>query len=551
MVSDTGPIRHVRGNRLNNPVLERRSLSASASAPLCLDTFWEINQTIGGIVHRQAFTAALGGVPFSLFQQQPETMQAQFLALYGYKKPSALLFAILANGAVYLEPSWGYTETEKLRIARSFMGQAVSLLLFSGSGSSSPATMTDFEAVQTVIILYDVVVPAGLAGKAASLLSWGARLLKKICLDGPNGTGPLDNPNPAHSLSDWIYRDTILRYYWSMAALDLDIAYYNHRDTFYNYFGRPRRVNLPWHEIYFFDDDPMKAWKTMQVNGHGVPSGADLTRFAREPNAEMAMLTSRMFVEPAFSFRAGFFTVLVANCFIVGLTERLRRFAEKRGVKALEVLAKSGSGAVLSAKEAYFMERVHLADYFILGCFHAIPGDIGKKMLEGDADAFFRSAPNYFADVARAHFLFGTLLIVLSKMIQNRFHGAGNPDPLALFMSPEFGKVLETATVFTAMLRAQLKDNPELDGVSHIAGAAVLRIFYASNCVAGGVTPRSTGAIAVGKGLGNRGSIRACSDSARGCGVAAGCGQFRQCGFFCRCCFAGSAGEDEQIDGTC
>lgn len=361
-------------------------------------------------------------------------------------------------------------------------------LLLAGRGTdpmSGVPLMSDLEALQTVSVLYDVFVPAGLSGKAASFWAWGARLLNHICNEGPPGTGPLDNPQPAISIRDWLYRDILLRCHWSMAIVDLDRAYYLRREPSMNFFARTARCNLPWHDIYYFDPDPAKAFRAMQLNAHTVPVGPDLRGFAREPTEEMAMLTSNMFIEPVFSFRAGIFGTLALNNFLIVLTDRLRKFAERRRVRGLEVMAKATPSVdangmltppMLSAKEQYFMERVHLFDRFCYGCFYALPHGIGRKILEGDADAFFQVAPNYFADTANSNYLAAILLNMLSRMIQNRFHGGGNPDPVALFCSPEFAKVLETAAIFTAILRAQLRHDPQIDGVAYLPTVPVLRI---------------------------------------------------------------------------
>lgn len=469
----------------NLPFMEARTIA--------LNTFWEIK---GSIVHRQAFLAALVGrggqdAEHYSINSTSSSVHAQLCALYGGQKPSALLFAILANGALCLDPSTGYSEAEKYRIAKSWTQQSVNLLLAGrgGSAGSDPASascslMSDLEAIQTVVILFDVFMPTGLVAKAVSLWTWGVRLLSHLSVQGPApGTGPLDNPQPAQSIQEWLYRDIILRCHWAMAAVDVDRAYYTRSEPLINFFPRSAaRINLPWHDIYFLDSSPVNAFLTMQAHLHTAPAGVDLRVFARTPNAETAMLMSKMFIEALFKFRSGVFGSLAFLSFLVMLTDRLSKFAEKRGIRALEVIAKStlveGVPTLLSTcsdKEKYFMDRVHLIDHFVLGCFHALPHGIGQKIMQGDPDAFFTQAPNYFCDKTHAHYLGAVLLSVLSKMIQNRFHAAGNPNPLALFVSPEFGKVLEIAAIFTNMLRAQLRYNPQLDGVAYLSAIPLLR----------------------------------------------------------------------------
>lgn len=428
---------------------------------------------ISGVIHRPSFEVALTG-PGP--REPPGTLNSQLRALYNNQVPVALFFSILTVGAFTIELYWGYSKADKLRMARVWSTRALELLL-AGRGSdpvNPTGSMSDLEAIMTVVMLFEVIVPAGMAKKIIPIGEWAGKLLRSVCVDIEPGTGPLDNPNPPQNVQEWLYRDMILRSWWSLVGFDLNISYFTGRKTFMESFPRQlRRFNAPWHELYFNTPDPGLAFETMKTLFGAKPAGANFSQFLREATPELANEIAEQLIPPIFQHESSYYGLSMCNLFQMWLMDRMKRMAVNHGLKGLEAMAKPETERTYLERK--LIKQMTNADEIAYAYFRALPEGLGAKMLSGDSYSFFVAAPNYFVDPAHIHYFFGVLTLLLSKGLQNRFHGGGNPDHLTLFSSPEFLKLLNVTIVMTSMLRGQLQFDPTLS-VAYSVGTAVMRL---------------------------------------------------------------------------
>lgn len=414
---------------------------------VCLQLYWSHVNRILYYVHQRTFECAFGGK----------------CPVYGRQAPAALMYAMLGCGAQSLETNT-ISDAEKLRLCRDYCERSRQLLL---SGLSS-GTISDLEAVQTILVIFTVLNPSGKAHLALGLLQCAVEVGKHRWL-GPGKLTWTRGAAPTNA-TEWIQRDMALRCWIGVCSLDVEAAYYAGRPPLFDWFGH-RNCELPCHEIFLGASSAEQAYQST----HGRdPVIVDFTAFNIEPTAEVGGNIARTIVNAVFTQRASLYSLLHFNNFLRSLRHQLFHFATTQNIDTLKILSQPLEHD--SPLERLYMERVSVFESIVAAAFDALPLGIGDAVYSGDVSRFFTLCAGCFADPAQLHFTFELLVQIRGYTLQHYFQEGQQSVGAEVFSSPRFLPILESSLIFTQMLEGQLRVDPDLEWGHYLVYPACMRI---------------------------------------------------------------------------
>ncbi|KAI9003042.1 hypothetical protein DFJ74DRAFT_443524 [Hyaloraphidium curvatum] len=430
----------------------------------CVAHFWSDYHKLFPVIHRASFEAAFA----------PNTNSE----LYGPNPPLSLLFALAATGARTLE--LGLSDMDKARLGRAYCERSRDLLLAGYFGADpTRRPIGDLEALQTLVVLLNVLLGAGMLDRTTGAMLREAAGLVGRLLDLDALGGPLDKV--PGSATDWIRAESALRAWIAVASFDVWVAgpeaivallfltfphrpwsYFVERMPLLDFFPR-RPFRLPCHESYFDNPDPKTAFFALFLSPLSAPSGAlvDFGPFFRAVDLEAGSRLVRQLVEPVFSGRASVHALWYLSMFFRSLRHRIRHQAVQNNVNPLATLGRPPSE--LTAAEMAFVAQTRLFDHMVNATYSSLPTAYAPDLWQGDAVAFLSSWRLWFCLEGHAFHAVAMLAAIRSYSLEHLFlrDGAAPEAGASLLHSPDFVPILEGGIAFVRLLASQLGADPQ------------------------------------------------------------------------------------------
>ncbi|KAI9003043.1 hypothetical protein DFJ74DRAFT_443521 [Hyaloraphidium curvatum] len=434
------PSRTITWPASTSPAVEPDSLVLA-----CLTHFWSDYHKLYPIIHRASFEAA-----FAPNAASP---------LYGPRPPLALLFAMAAIGA--RTSALGLSEMDKTKLCRAYCETSRDLILAGHFGSDpSQRPIGDLEALQTLLMLLQVFVGAGILGATAgAMLREAAGLVGRLRILDLDGLQPGNVPQ---STAEWIRMESVLRAWITVSAYDVPFSYFADREPLLDFFP-PRPFPLPCHESYYDNPDPEGAFFALFLSPTSAPqwTWVDFAPFFRSPDTDAGSRLVRQLVEPVFSGRASVHALWYLSMFFRSLRHRIRHLVVVKNLDPLSTVGRPTSE--LAAAETAFVAQTKLFDHMV-GVAHAsVPAPYGAQLWQGDALSFLSSWHLFFAQEGHAFQAVFCLASLRSYTLEHFFlrDGSAHDAGASLLRSPDFVPLLEAGIAFVGLLASQLGADPE------------------------------------------------------------------------------------------
>ncbi|KAI9020630.1 hypothetical protein DFJ74DRAFT_133083 [Hyaloraphidium curvatum] len=406
---------------------------------LALDSFWSGYNRKMSFVHRTAFERAFAspGGPF-----------------YGASKPMALMYAMAALGLQDPEPDVALPEMDRLRYARLFCEKASELLLAGffarGGHLGNAAPVSDLEALQTLTLLWNLALPAGLGSKVLPFMKLSVDLLVRLAVL-PDGS--IMWSQPQKRWDEWLRGEMIVRSWITLTNLDSSAAYMLRKEPLCDFSSA--QLMLPCHEAYFLHPDPEYGFHLLaaaRANGTSLPAYVDFRPFFSNPSAEEGVLLVRSLLEPFFGIRASQLVFVVVIALLRRMRFQLRAFAASLGIDPLDCFAKPAEAR--SPPEGAFVSLVEVFTAVADAVFSSLPAGIAEPLADGNPDPLLEGWATSFADPAHAALAAVLCTCIRGLQMEHYFLDADavpSSAPGTVFASRAFVHVLENAILISRM----------------------------------------------------------------------------------------------------
>lgn len=422
--------------------------------------YWNFLHASSTVVHRPIFERAF------LENRTP---------IYGNGAPLALLYALAANGT-RLTPMPGLTDEQRIRCARMYADRSKELVSAYYSQPEGQNAMTDIEALQTMLVLYDYFVPAGFAVAMFPFLERLADLAVNVCLDKATGGAVVGLAREPEDALEWVVAEMKTRAWLMTSLMDVATATIAKREPLHQYFRH--KLYLPAHELFY----DMNSWEDAFDLLFRAPDKPERTLVdfsvlsALEVDPDLRAQVLKDVISPTFRHAATYGTLGVVNNCMRDLRNRIRAFAMANGIAPLALISKDSSQDTPSER-AYRMHVSHM-DNLVADIYAAMPPEFGPDLAKGSGTSFFKLWPTYFSDRGYAHAFMASCVMVQAFTLENVMSGDPSTASAEIFSSPFFVRVLESAIIIVRLLRAQLEDDPGLSLLPYSIVYTVLRVGY-------------------------------------------------------------------------
>lgn len=418
--------------------------------------FWDCFNITSPIVHQKAFE---------------EAFVAPGSTIYGANPPTALLYAMAANGTRFAElPS--SMDGERLRCSRYFVEKAKDLLLSGYYGSGQPV-VTDIEALQTLFLIYNYLIPERVAPGAFVLMERGVDILIKLYTQ-PDGT-PIGFRPPVDAI-DWLHTELVLRMYILYAIWDVAYAYLVGRDTLHPYFSHP--VALPSHESYFVMPPPeafvmLRSYLPQSSQVWTIVDFSLLTgAFAPDPATACQLVDS--VIAPIFQHRASHLAAVYCLGFLREFRRGLRQFAQTQSIDPVELASQHAPND--SPAETVYRQQVATFDAMGSQIALSLPQEIGLHLAAGDPRPLLHRSNFFFPDYRYAHSFLCSYISARCMAVENWMPNIAEDPPVAFYSSPDFLSTLESGILVVRLMSFQMAEEERLRWSRPWAMVPVLRV---------------------------------------------------------------------------
>ncbi|KAI9007742.1 hypothetical protein DFJ74DRAFT_688962 [Hyaloraphidium curvatum] len=413
--------------------------------------------------------------------------------LYGAHPPMALLYSIAAEGSGLVNvPGMSFSDKRKAGLRYCEMARD---LLLAGYFSRSPTErqITDVEALQSLILIYNHFIPAGKGPQTFPLLQRMVDLAVSTCLDSSSGATWVGSRRRPTNPSEWLLMELKTRAWIGVTVTDVIHAFLVGREPQFPFFRYP--LPLPCHEAYF-DLEPEEAYCRLYLPTDGAeePPVSAVCDFSPLLDASISpQLQSQVIsaiILPTFQRRAFLSTALLCVAFLRFLGIRMRAHAKLHGIKPLELLSHPPSND--TPAEAMYRRLRCQIDALVTDICDAIPAEIAASFRGGSIGPLLTGWPRNFTEHWHPRVLFAHLAMLASLRLE-LVSSEGDPRAAspALFSAPEFVRGVETALLISNFLEALLDDDPEMLHCHFMCFSTVVRAGYfflgALNVVKGSV----------------------------------------------------------------
>lgn len=421
----------------NNPLPSPDDLPLLA---LAMEGYWACFHVGVPIIHRWTFEEAF------LVEEHP---------VFG-RPPTALLYAMAANGVrrSHLPPS-----QDAISLGHHFSAKAKDLLVEQFYNSQ---TMTSFEAVHVMTLLYIYLTAEKVAPMAFPMLERLTDELLKLCRD-PDGSGRFIGFVEPADHREWIRTDMLLRLFLHLANLDSSYTYLQNRDPLFDYFARP--IALPCHES-FFSSISREAFARLKQRGLASWATVDLSGVSLDPtNLPSSIQGIADIVSPVFDQRASSMAIMHVLSLFRDLSRKTKNFAKEQGIAPLELACKPKLAEVETPAEQSYRTIVSVFHSLIECVTTAMPQEVGEALNTGNPAPLLRKGGQYTSDPRYAHALISSYISMRALELDSWLPAkldTTSPALLAFFDSAPFLTTLEAAIVATRLMESQLQADPQL-----------------------------------------------------------------------------------------
>ncbi|KAI9033502.1 hypothetical protein DFJ74DRAFT_193951 [Hyaloraphidium curvatum] len=430
--------------------------------------WWERCHPAFPLIHRGAFEAA--------FNPDPSPH-------YGANQPSALMFALAANGLPYADLP-GIAEAQRNALSAACL-QAARDAVVAGFVSRESPLMTDLEALQAVFLILFRCLPEGRALEAFVPLASCSHVLKRTCLDPATGELVGAREAPADHVQ-WVANEMRWRLWLVVGHIEINFWYYTRRPTMFPYLEHT--LPLPASELYFDMPSSEAAFDLLSRTRMGrLAETVDLSPFVDPcPELEHTKDVVHSLVGSIFSRRASHLLFAHLGSGFRALRSTLRDHAEHHGIDLLSLASQEPSSD--TPEQAVYRRFAQLYCSLAAESLRPLAPDVGLPLELGDAVPFLLlsnlSCPAY------AHVALGYFIILRASSLECWFEGDDGSPRAALFSSQEMASALETCVVIARWMRSQLSVDAELRHPvlgTIVAGIRVAKIGVAAAAMLAGL----------------------------------------------------------------
>lgn len=422
-----------------------------------LEGYWNCFHVPTPIVHRKTFEAAF---------------LAGDSSVYGSRQPTALMYAMAANGVRFADIP-GPVDDARLQISRHYCTIARDLVLSSYYGRAGDAVMSHLEAVQTIYLIYNYLLPEYGAPAAFVLLQRGLEIL--LVLSGSlRGQQQVGFKTPQDHI-EWVRNEMIVRLFIIFGLWDTSYAYLTGRELLHDYFAT--RTALPCSEAIFnlSSEEAFSYLCPHPATGTPPWRSIDFSRITdgsadtTEACHIVASITSYV-----FNREAGHMALVYLLAFLRQCRFTLRQLAEGYGIDPIVMAAKQ---ARIPNEEAIYRAKAELLQTMVDQFINSIPENIGMPLAEGNPEPLFALAPgNIFPDIPYTHTFLCTYICIRAIPIENWLPPEESDPSLRFFQSETFLNILEIGIIICRLLESQLAMEPQLRWSRPYTVMPVLRV---------------------------------------------------------------------------
>lgn len=378
-------------------------------------------------------------------------------------------------------------------------------------------SITDLEALQSIILIFFCNVGLGTGHRALPLLQRGAEVVRRACLSGPLPASEGSYPPPTTAV-EWLIDDMRMRAFLSFWLVDIPYSYFGNRTPYMDYTAQPFRLACA---EYYFDGAIQEISFHLLKSEQGPEDMSilvDMERLFWDPDPVWRKNEMRRLVAPIFTRGRTLCAVNFLTCVLRFNRIKMRQFAKDHGVDTFALACKLSPlyhSEELTAAEAQYLDMSLRFEELLHFFRDALPREIELQLSDsGDPSLLFSTGSILlFGDVRRVHTFILLYTVMLSTVLENWVdeellgrtasfrasaeltaesppHSASvdsrdsstlaEPEQarhlLQFFSSPVFQRSLEVAIMGTSLLRAQLQADPELRYASYATVLSSSRI---------------------------------------------------------------------------
>ncbi|KAI9029484.1 hypothetical protein DFJ74DRAFT_488751 [Hyaloraphidium curvatum] len=435
--------------------------------------------TIGDFLH-PALSSFFSGRNRKVPLLHRQVFEAAFVTpggpLYGRERPAALAYAAAAWGLIDAGPEVSFLdEMTRLSSARALFAAATELVC-AGYLDCAPgsAQMTDLEALQTMLLVWNVALPLGQIPKASPLIQPCLELLRRMAIL-PDGS--FIGSQPPADVNEWLRNEMVLRAWIVLASIEGSHAYVVHREPMVDFFG-PHCLPLPAPEVFFQHPDPEEAFRLLvsTQEGRAAPAASvDFSAYARSLTPENAARAVQDLVEPVFACRASQLSIYHVGNLLRCLRIRIRAFAAAESIQPAEILGRPDSE--LTPVQRLYVDLVDVSTAVLNAFFTSMPSGIGVALAEGVTGPLFSQSRDFFADRAHAVAVAGVAASLQGMMMEHHLlpelPGSGGS---SLVASPSLVQLIERALLLSRTLAGMMAEDPACELAHSVPVNPALRL---------------------------------------------------------------------------